>query len=100
MLGVGKIEYALAEFERINKAAYWNYQRETVHLKSKAGLSGLGVGGKILQPRGTKKPRPTKTIVSSPVATCPRGNGTSVRKRHRSEERRVGKECRSRWSPY
>src|SRR2546429_4899949 len=23
-----------------------------------------------------------------------------VRSRHRSEERRVGKECRSRWSPY
>ena len=23
-----------------------------------------------------------------------------VRKTHRSEERRVGKECRSRWSPY
>lgn len=79
----GKIEYALAEFECINKAAYWNYQRETVHLKSKSGLSGLGVGGKILQPRGTKKPRPTKTIVSSPVATCPRCNGTSVRKRHK-----------------
>ena len=24
----------------------------------------------------------------------------AVRKRPRSEERRVGKECRSRWSPY
>ena len=23
-----------------------------------------------------------------------------VRRNHRSEERRVGKECRSRWSPY
>src|SRR3712207_8109861 len=26
--------------------------------------------------------------------------GASVRKADRSEERRVGKECRSRWSPY
>ena len=25
---------------------------------------------------------------------------TLLRTRHRSEERRVGKECRSRWSPY
>ena len=28
------------------------------------------------------------------------GAETSVRTRSRSEERRVGKECRSRWSPY
>ena len=28
------------------------------------------------------------------------GEGTVLGKRIRSEERRVGKECRSRWSPY
>ena len=28
------------------------------------------------------------------------GDGTFTRIGHRSEERRVGKECRSRWSPY
>ena len=27
-------------------------------------------------------------------------HGAEVIKRYRSEERRVGKECRSRWSPY
>ena len=27
-------------------------------------------------------------------------NGIHIRSRDRSEERRVGKECRSRWSPY
>ena len=27
-------------------------------------------------------------------------NGTTIEKTGRSEERRVGKECRSRWSPY
>jgi predicted RecB family nuclease len=76
----GKMEYALTEFECINKAAYWNYQREKVQLRPK---SGLNIGGKILQPRGTNKLRPTKTIVSSPVATCPRCNGTSVKKHHK-----------------
>src|SRR2546425_10504205 len=30
-------------------------------------------------------------IITSPLVFCPRA---------RSEERRVGKECRSRWSPY
>src|SRR2546430_16445671 len=29
-----------------------------------------------------------------------RSNGLAHRLAHRSEERRVGKECRSRWSPY
>ena len=29
-----------------------------------------------------------------------RGFGTFSLKKRRSEERRVGKECRSRWSPY
>ena len=33
-----------------------------------------------------------------PLYVCPRGLTTSAM--HRSEERRVGKECRSRWSPY
>src|SRR2546422_3065344 len=39
-------------------------------------------------PQGAKRPRPAR-------ATEARGAG-----RDRSEERRVGKECRSRWSPY
>ena len=30
----------------------------------------------------------------------PRKNGNTAQVLERSEERRVGKECRSRWSPY
>src|SRR2546426_1733995 len=37
-----------------------------------------------------------ESYVVSPVAVAPDGS----RKAKRSEERRVGKECRSRWSPY
>ena len=33
-------------------------------------------------------------------AECPDCRGTRLRREARSEERRVGKECRSRWSPY
>src|SRR5256885_5370800 len=38
---------------------------------------------------------------ADPVAAtvCP-GSQASLATRYRSEERRVGKECRSRWSPY
>ena len=31
---------------------------------------------------------------------CETRRGKSFAKKNRSEERRVGKECRSRWSPY
>src|SRR6516225_12105410 len=34
------------------------------------------------------------------VLPYPEGNAILQAKFHRSEERRVGKECRSRWSPY
>src|SRR5579885_3801174 len=34
------------------------------------------------------------------VGEVPLGDGGSLLVVHRSEERRVGKECRSRWSPY
>ena len=31
----GRNTFALPEFEIINKAAYWNYQRERVYVKSR-----------------------------------------------------------------
>src|SRR5439155_4070138 len=40
--------------------------------------------------------RPRCTIRPSPQACRP---GTACRRWNRSEERRVGKECRSRWAP-
>src|SRR3712207_7018376 len=45
----------------------------------------------------------TNTVIGSPPYLSPeqlRGTGTDERSDLRSEERRVGKECRSRWSPY
>src|SRR5712691_9794162 len=41
------------------------------------------------------KRRPVAQVISSSVA-----DQCSISKQRRSEERRVGKECRSRWSPY
>src|SRR5256885_7972732 len=35
-----------------------------------------------------------------PQITCVKDHRDGAPRRHRSEERRVGKECRSRWSPY
>src|SRR5689334_23986376 len=62
-----------------------------------AGASGRRSSGS----RRTRRPPPTSRC--SPARRtgsggCARSTGT--RTRTRSEERRVGKECRSRWSPY
>ena len=34
LFGFGRIEFALPEMETINKAAYWDYQRERIYVKS------------------------------------------------------------------
>ena len=39
-------------------------------------------------------------IIETRVANCETSKDFSVPVKERSEERRVGKECRSRWSPY
>src|SRR3712207_8466593 len=46
--------------------------------------------GHVAQPRGEIDPLPARVAVGALRLTA----------QHRSEERRVGKECRSRWSPY
>src|SRR5256885_6458941 len=49
----------------------------------------LGEGVRVRQSPGSQ--RPVVAILAYAVVSLPKG---------RSEERRVGKECRSRWSPY
>src|SRR3712207_9549279 len=66
-------------------------------------------------PRAAAEPRPrsarrTQAHGRQGEARCPHRRGNALLERHpplwgtflgpRSEERRVGKECRSRWSPY
>src|SRR3712207_8989103 len=48
---------------------------------------------------GTTRKNPTKTLVRSGGVTVDKFL-PATRRTTRSEERRVGKECRSRWSPY
>ena len=43
---------------------------------------------------------PTSAFAHARVATAGSGVGNVPQGTQRSEERRVGKECRSRWSPY
>jgi predicted RecB family nuclease len=63
----GRIEFALAEMETINKAAYWDYQRERVYVKS-ANKPLLR-----LPPTSAPhyKPKPNATIDCLPPSCCP-----------------------------
>src|SRR3712207_6902697 len=52
-------------------------------------------GARLPRRAARGRPRGERTSATSPPNCCP-----SPCPRCRSEERRVGKECRSRWSPY
>jgi predicted RecB family nuclease len=63
----GRNAFALPELETINKAAYWNYQRERVHVKS---------GNKSARERkrhstSRTAPMPNTTIECPRVSSCP-----------------------------
>src|ERR1022692_1384982 len=70
--------------------------------RSPASETGIRAGRK---PRLPRPARPTFTSLAGGELQCARGwlgrqNGDCDGFLSRSEERRVGKECRSRWSPY
>ncbi len=72
-LRFGRIEFLLPELDYINKAAYWDYQRSKVYVKSNRRLRRLA----RLQhgPRtSARKLRPNKIIKCEPPrpSTCPR----------------------------
>src|SRR5438309_4097168 len=60
-------------------------------------LQGMAAG--LIQAAGGDG-KAAKREVDQLVAKVPAVTGTGATQAPRSEERRVGKECRSRWSPY
>src|SRR2546421_98065 len=81
--------------------------KKVKHTKSLRRKSGLRVGGQFGHPGATlRQTSQPDHIVIHAVELC-KNCGSSFDQgqppaiiRRRSEERRVGKECRSRWSPY
>ena len=71
---LGKKTFAMPELEEINKAAYWNYQRERVYVRSDK------------RPRRKRASRPAmsirvnKVIVYPPLSNCPHCNRLATRK--------------------
>ena len=73
-------------------------QREMGSIKSE---------GAVTTRNGQYKKLPQRELVSKKTGALPqqepvnkRSGGAAATRNGRSEERRVGKECRSRWSPY
>jgi predicted RecB family nuclease len=70
----GRITFALPEMEAINKAAYWDYQRERVYVRP---------GKKFLRSRTAvatchDKPKPNTTIGYLAASHCPTCNSTKI----------------------
>src|ERR1051326_4764723 len=63
-------------------------------------VSGVEIARRILQARAEDEEIPTRILFRTVHAGDPSYLHQIARLINRSEERRVGKECRSRWSPY
>ena len=63
---LGKVVFALPEFDYINKAAYWDYQREKVQLRH-----GQKRPSKPMRKRPRRKVRINETVKLAPLASCP-----------------------------
>ena len=74
LFGFGRIEFALPEMETINKAAYWDYQRERVYVKS------------VNKPRTRRQPTSTPPFRPRPNATIdyPRPSCARIANRKKS----------------
>ncbi len=70
-----RVQFRLPEFEEINRAAYWDYQREKILVKSSKRLKG---NAKKVQKRKLVKPRPNRTIDLPAPAECPKCRGSKI----------------------
>ena len=107
-------QFWLSYIDALIKAGQLDTARQVLQQGKDAGLKGDKVDSLAAQlvngvsdPLSSGESIPSKEQIDGLVALYSRGNleealvqGTALATRFRSEERRVGKECRSRWSPY
>ena len=71
----GKLDCALPEFEKINNAAYWDYQRDRIYIRSNPSLLGAAKRKR----RISRRALPVNTTVGpSRPRKCPTCNSTRV----------------------
>jgi predicted RecB family nuclease len=75
-LRFGKKEFALPEFQQINKAAYWDYQRDRIYARTNPRLKRVSKKRKV-----RIKTFPVNTIVECQAPTnCPLCNASTIRR--------------------
>ena len=72
-----KIEFCLPEFEKLNQAAYWDYQREKILVKSSNRLKNIE---KKRHKQKFIRPRINKSIYWPAPSYCPKCSGTKIYK--------------------
>ncbi len=73
---LGKNNFSMPELEHINQAAYWDYQRDKIYLRSNARLKRLS---KRTDKALAKALPVNKTIELPPPICCPQCEGTDIR---------------------
>ena len=95
----GSIIYDGKDITNVNMTPY-RKKLQIIFQDPYASLDPRMTVGDIIGERTNHIPTKDTRYISSSRLLTDRPNIFSVRKLTRSEERRVGKECRSRWSPY
>jgi CRISPR/Cas system-associated exonuclease Cas4 (RecB family) len=72
--GFKRNKFAIPELEGINNAAYWDYQRDRVFVKSNSGLRGRS----NLASRPKQVLAPNKTVECGRARRCPKCNSNKV----------------------
>ncbi len=76
LYGFGRTTFALPELDEINKAAYWDYQRDRVYIKTNSRLKRS-----MKSTSATRKHiPPNKTIMCHPPSFCKECNSTKLYK--------------------
>ncbi|MGH7074470.1 MAG: IS66 family transposase, partial [Stellaceae bacterium] len=94
----GRIDFAVPEFEKINSAAYWDYQRDKIYIRSNPSLRGA----RKRRRRVDRRSLPVNTTIGpSRPRNCPACNSTRVsmngRYRRVLLDMRFTKGCSRRW---
>ena len=94
----GKLDCALPEFEKINNAAYWDYQRDKIYIRSNSSLREAAKRKR----RFSRRALPVNTTVSpSRPRNCPTCNSTRVSMNGRDRrivfDMRFSDGCLRRW---
>ena len=66
----GEVDFVLPEFQQINKAAYWDYQRNRVYVRSNRRLQRLSREIIKRQPRAEDRPNKTITVEEPRPDSC------------------------------